>query len=278
MELSFMAGLPWVKEHTSLIFSSEGQTLESPNDKLSVPAIERPDIRRNLIHQAICELRFPAVLELENERPLTFQKAIRKQYPHYKVRKNVNIGPESIERAIHHTFIDKKKHWFVTLKSSSLGLETLNYHGYERLRENVEYLIDKSKSTRDSDFFTRIGLRYINVLPVGQRNLAGWIREELVAPLVTGSYGNVEQCWQIVTGEGRTGRYLFQHGLPGNAPTGVKDWSEAPRYVIDIDFYEEDVEVRDAIETLNQLHQQSFDLFWWALGDVARAHLTSDDE
>lgn len=252
--------------------------MESLDETLSVPSVEQPDIKRNVIHQAICELRFPAVLELETDKPLPFQKAIRRQYPLYKVRKNVNIGPESIDRAIHHTFIDKRKRWFVTLKSSSLGLETLHYDGYENLRNRVEYLIRKSQATRDSEFFTRIGLRYINVLPVGQKNLEGWIRDDLVAPLVAGSYGSVEQCWQIVTGDGSTGRYLFQHGLPGNAPTGFNNWPEKPNYVIDIDFFEEDVEVSDAVETLNKLHKESFNLFWWALGDVAKDHMRSDDE
>lgn len=217
------------------------------------------------------------MLELESDRPLGFQKSIRKQYPHYKLRKNVNIGPESIDHAFHHSFTDKKKRWFVTLKSSSLGIETLHYQGYENLRSRVEYLIGKSQSTRDSDFFTRVGLRYINVLPVGQRGLDGWVSKDLIEPLLAGSYGKVDQCWQVIAGAGRSGRYLFQHGLPGNAPPEIKHWRDGPNYVIDIDFFEEDLEVEATLEMLDKLHKESFSLFWWGLGDVAKNHMTSED-
>jgi len=57
--------------------------LARPDGDLSVPDVSRVQYAHNFIRLAVCEFRFPTLLEFEQECPLGFQKAMRKQYPHY---------------------------------------------------------------------------------------------------------------------------------------------------------------------------------------------------
>ena len=52
---------------------------------LNVPEQPRVVYRRNLIRLATCEVRFPTILALETAAPESFQKAIRKVYPHFEL-------------------------------------------------------------------------------------------------------------------------------------------------------------------------------------------------
>ena len=241
---------------------------------LNVPLEDSKPGDNNLIRSVVCELRIPTLLELEERPPVQFQKAIRKQYPLYKSGKKVQMSAGGVEQTALHTFLDKKQRWTVTLKASALSLETRRYKSYEEFRNRLELIVAESRETRDSDFFTRVGLRYINELPVGQADLDGWVNPELVAPLLSGVLGEVDQLWQAVRGSSRSGKFLLQHGLASferedEAPPQL----ENQRYVIDTDMYCEDVEEDKLFNVLDQLHDDSFSLFHWAIGEKARSHI-----
>ena len=50
---------------------------------LKLPNINKIKYQSNFIRLAVCELRFPTLLELETKEPAKFQAAIRKEYPYY---------------------------------------------------------------------------------------------------------------------------------------------------------------------------------------------------
>ncbi|MBA2591801.1 MAG: hypothetical protein H0U97_05865 [Gammaproteobacteria bacterium] len=64
-----------------------------PAKPLNVPRADAARFSKNLIRLAVCELRFPTLFELEAERPLEFNKAVRKEYPLHDLVKNVNVNP-----------------------------------------------------------------------------------------------------------------------------------------------------------------------------------------
>jgi uncharacterized protein (TIGR04255 family) len=235
---------------------------------LSLPPASRARFATNFIRLAVCELRFPTLLELETHAPVAFQKAIRRDYPVYEDRREVRLnasGPDQPNRA--HTFYSKNRRWTVAVRQASLALETSQYETFDKMKERVENLLPAAEKLADSAFFTRIGLRYINVLPVDANGVDGWVNDELVGPLARGTFGTVGEYSQHIRGATRLGGFLFRHGMGLDATEGRS------KYVLDLDFYREDVEPNEVLSTLRGLHDDLFALFSWSLGDKARAHL-----
>jgi len=228
--------------------------------KLSLPDVQPVEFERNFIKTAVCELRFPTLLEYETKPPTQLQKELRKEFPHYE-RAQVNlVGPGAVENEVRYLFRSKKKDWVASFKASAVALETSRYTNFEEFAERLERLLTKSKPLLDSDFFTRVGLRYVNEIVIEDGELSGWISDKLVNPLAEGIYGTVERFFQEVRGFAETGRYTLRHGI-------VRvDQAERQVYTLDFDFYEEDVQFESVLPMVSEFNKQSFRFFVWAIG------------
>jgi uncharacterized protein (TIGR04255 family) len=235
---------------------------------LSVPAVPQAHYSKNLIATAVCELRFPVMFELDDGRPSPdFARALRKDYPNYAFRKDIALGEGGMAHVPGHAFSSKNKKWTIVLRNSALTLETSNYESYEDFESRLAVLIEASQKAIDSDFYTRVGLRYINLLPVNAPDVSGWVNPNLAGPLATGVYGDVLELWQRVRGRTDIGGYNFSHG--------VQQAAEGPsKYVLDIDFFRDDaVDLKETRSLVRKLHDQAFSLFVWTLGPKALSHL-----
>jgi uncharacterized protein (TIGR04255 family) len=236
---------------------------------LSVPVASRTHYARNFIRQAVCELRFPTLFEIDDQKPPTaFWKVVRKDFPIHDVLSNVNVGPGSLAKATAHQFRSKQSRWTVVLRTSAITLETSRYDSFEEFMQQLRTVVEAAKQTIESDFFTRIGLRYINMLPCSANDVEGWVNQALVGPLTQGVLGDVSEYAHQVRGSTDSGGYLFQHGI------GQEGGAEGRKgYALDFDFYREEVGVEDALTTVERLHALEFSLFSWTLGDKARTYL-----
>lgn len=83
-----------------------------PTKPLNVPPAGATHFSKNFIRLAVCELRFPTLFELEEERPpLGFAKAVRKEYPLHDLVKNLNVTPGSLAQSNAHSFRSKNGKW-----------------------------------------------------------------------------------------------------------------------------------------------------------------------
>ena len=234
---------------------------------LAVPRVEAATFRRNLVQLATCELRFPVLLGYEKDPPRTLHQKLRKAYPHYKREVNVTLHPGQGSSEEPRFFFRSKKHdWTVTFRSTAIAIETKAYLDYEGLRKRLDEVVSSASDVIDSDFFTRVGLRYVNVMPVGQRDAQGWVNPDLAAPLVNGVWGDVDQVWQEVRGVTDEGQYTLRHGYP-ELESG---------YVLDLDMYRTDVEVADLYSVLATLNADAYSLFSWCVGPKARDYMQSE--
>ncbi len=239
-----------------------------PTKPLNVPRVGAAHFSKNFIRLAVCELRFPTLFELEAERPpLGFSKALRKEYPSHDLLKNVNLNPGVLAQSNSHAFRSKKGRWTVTLRAAAVSLETSNYDSFSEFEERLGFVLKAAEGTIDSDFFTRVGLRYINAVPFVPSEISQWVNPALVSPLSNGTFGDVEEHWQRVRGPTTVGGYSFQHGLSTDSKAGERE------YVLDFDFYCEDVTISETLGIVRQLHEQEFAMFAWSLGDKAKEHL-----
>jgi len=234
---------------------------------LNLPDVPLVEFERNFIKAAVCELRFPTLLEFETKPPVQLQRELRRDYPHYEPEQSVSVGPGAVGHEIRYLFKSRKKDWTVSFRASAIALETASYTNFEEFSERLKDLLVKSQRLLDSDFFTRVGLRYIDEILIEDGDLSGWISDALVAPLIQGVYGTVERFLQEVRGSTDVGRYTFKHGIRDSART------EPQVYYLDFDFYEENVPFELAHSLVTQFNHQSFRFFRWVIGPKALERL-----
>ena len=246
---------------------------------LSVPSAERKHFRRNFIKQAVCELRFPVLYELEGPKPpAAFARALRKDYPNQGLQEGLMLSmgvgaPPS--RATSHVFRSKQNRWTINLQPSTLSIETNQYSSYEDFESRIAFLVDASKDIIDSEFYTRIGIRYINAFPFDPATIANWLNPDLAPALGKGVFGSVTEFGHRVRGFIPGGGFYLAHGIaaPPNENQTVSFLSSGRTYSVDLDFSAEDVELKDAMEVVRALHTREYDLFMWCLGPEAKKYL-----
>jgi len=243
-----------------------------PRKILNVPAVAPAHYSRNFIRQAVCELRFPTLLELEQHSPVQFSKAIRKEYPTYNLLKDLQLSSVNVAQANAHSFKSKNHRWTVTVRAAAISIETSNYDSYTEFQQRVAYVIKAAVGTIDSDFFTRVGLRYINTVPFEADTISDWVNPALTGPLSDGVLGSVDQYWHVISGPTNVGGYTFQHGVAARKNTPSEN-----EYALDFDFFREDVPVADVPQVLGELHALEFSMFHWALGTKGRESLGPSD-
>ena len=241
---------------------------------LAVPSLEHQHFGANFIKTAVCELRFPTLHEIDSDKPpLRFAHALRKDYPAHAVAAAVNVSPAAVARNRSHVFTSRNAFWTVNLSTQALSLETNRYDSFKDFEGRIGQLKEASTSFIDSDFFTRIGIRYINVLPYKRAEIAQWVNPVLVSTLGDGLYGDCSEFAQSIRGSTEVGGFLFQHGI--GQSTGTNMAQAPPTYGLDFDFYAENVEVKDAMRVVVALHTREYEMFMWSLGERAKAHLKS---
>ncbi|MFM0653274.1 TIGR04255 family protein [Paraburkholderia sediminicola] len=245
---------------------------ESSLRTLNVPIAPQARYPRNFIRQAVCELRFPTIFEIEDRKPpASFWKIMKHDFPLHDILNNVNLGPGSVVQVNAHQFRSKQGRWVAVLRPSAITLETSRYTTFDEFEEQLKIVIEAATKTIDSDFFTRVGLRYINTLPCEVNEIDGWLNDSLARPLTDNIFGDVDEHWQHTRGRTEFGGFSFQHGIGNEAnPTAKR------RYMLDFDLYREDVQLGEALSTIRKLHVLEFSLFSWALGDKARNYLQSE--
>jgi len=240
---------------------------------LSPPKVPRVRYHRNFIKNAVCELRFPTLLELESKPPKDFQAKLRKLYPHYESQLLETLGgPDSLPSAVQprYLFKSKKKDWTVSLTSSSFSLETSAYTDFEEFISRISFVIECAKDLIDSDFFTRVGLRYINTVPMPFEDGSpkDWINPELVQPVIGDVLCVVFSSATVYQGVHEHGLFTMRHGfkMDGNnsKETGVVN------YTLDFDYFQENVEEINVLELLRNFNETNFYLFSWCIGEKAR--------
>jgi uncharacterized protein (TIGR04255 family) len=239
----------------------------SPPETLSVPDVPSVRYTKNFINVAVCELRFPTMLELETKPPSQLQSKLRKEYPSYEVLQHLDTTRvEGLPGRYRYVFRSRKGNWSITVHSEGISLETGSYTEFDDFVVRLDKLIAISAPFIDSDFFTRVGLRYINKIPVADRDLCGWINEQLCSPLTSGPYGSIAKYVSEVRGYTKSGEYTFRHAVtPKNG--------EIDAVTLDFDYSKEDVERDDVLELVRTFNKQNFAFFSWCLGPKARAYL-----
>lgn len=252
---------------STLMPQKTGQ-VRSEMKRLSIPHVEIATFKKNFLKEVVCELRFPTLFSLAKKDLVDVVAPIKKRLPLFVEGQEVPLAtsvdarhPEPVFE-----FLSKDRKTRFAIRTSRLTLSTTDYEDFDDFSALLHICVASTKKLIDAGFFTRVGLRYVNAIPLAEE-LEGWINPELVRPLVTGVYGSVSKIVQEVRGAAaRSGQYSFRHGIPGDA--------ESPAYILDFDFFEENVEFDDLHALIKDFRHDAFDFFAWAAGPLAIAEIS----
>ena len=172
-------------------------------DPTPLPDSERVIYGRNPLDVVVCQFRFPAILKISSEAPARFQESLRKHYPMYReiAPPDVPTGvPAELVAAIGHVipnlgskayeFATQDKRLTVSLTRDSLTLTCKSYTVWEDFRKSLKSALDPLIQIYEPPFFTRIGLRYRDLIVRSRLQLddASW--GELLSDEVAGEFNS----------------------------------------------------------------------------------------
>lgn len=160
--------------------------------------IKRVKYRKQPLVEVICQLRFPTILSINANDPVSFQDEIRENFPYYKKIVNekefvLNNENRSLIKETNHEFINVSKKTKINLTSSFLAISSLEYDRWEKFKEVVCTILQVLEKVYKPAFYTRVGLRYKDVIDRKRLGIPekGWV--ELIKPNILGIIDKTNQ-------------------------------------------------------------------------------------
>lgn len=247
------------------------------------PDSPRVIYRKNPLAEVICQLKFPPILRIDSELPSGFQDRIRADYPLYTERRQTpagvppNVHPEVIKliqsigsqaSSAHHNFGSGDSSWTVTLTRDFLALKTTAYRRWEEFRERIEQLLPALTEEYNPAFFTRIGLRYSDVIQRSELGLVDVPWSDLLNPHIAGEFSfpnivdEIEHAARetVLRFDEHGGRVMIRHGI------ATVDPENEQCFIVDVDlFVEAEQETANAISILNRFNEGAGQIFRWCI-------------
>lgn len=247
------------------------------------PDSPRVIYEKNPLVEVICQLRFPAILRIDSEIPAAYQEALRERYPIFgesQGQQNIKLdlqpelanmlgsaGPLLFRGRTSYDFISADQSWKVRLTRETLTLITSKYERWEDFKEHLRLPLELLIRDYGPAFFTRIGLRYRDVIRRSSLNLRDVNWRDLLQPHIAGELStevadDVLQCanQSLIRFEPES-QVLINHGLVANQENEIC-------YLIDSDFStEQKTEINDVNQRLDDYNRQAGRLFRWCITD-----------
>lgn len=249
------------------------------------PKAKRVIYNKNPLNRVICQLRYPPILSIDSEIPSAFQDSIRSKFPLYseKVEFQQEIAsglktqflPETIKQLSNnsitknHEFCGEDGVWKINLTRTFLSISTSVYVRWEdfieRFQDSYKALIDIYKPP----FFTRIGLRYVDIFDRSKLCLNDVSWTDLLQPYFLGLLSstvskevkNCENVYEINLSDNESIvriRTSFVQNVQNNEQC----------YMVDSDFFTpKRTFLNMTFEKLEFLHQMATLLIQWIITD-----------
>ncbi len=250
-----------------------------------LPESERVLYKNNPLVEVICQFRFPTILRIREGYLSDFQDMIRKDYPGYSEQEpSFGVPPQAPKELtaiigqmnmpmppglITHRFSTKDTKRFISLRDESMALAETKYERWESFRREIVKAESALKSVYEPALYTRLGLRYRDIISRRSLGLTKVKWQNLIKPYVIAELGNKEVSNAILRIVTRVilripdipnGQIVLNHGLI--SPNG----SDEECYLIDADF---SVEKKDGVDepfkVLDEFNRMAGRLFRWAI-------------
>lgn len=253
---------------------------------MPLPKAERVVYKVNPLNPVICQVRFPPILQISAKEPVEFQEAIRSKFPAYEHlppggRELPSQLPPELTQLISrafgpapHKFSSKDGKRFFVLAQDSLSYTDRDYERWEQFTSVVFPALEHLNRIYEPNEYTRVGLRYVNMVSRSELGLSDVPWSELLQPtilgamsdpqfgdLVTATEGQFEATVQEVPGSTVKVRY-------GLVPDNSRPTEGKPEQVfkIDIDFGARgEIPHGESSRILNQFNAHVRGFFHWSI-------------
>ena len=246
------------------------------------PPAQRVLYGKNPLNRVVCQLRFPRILRIGAETPVQFQDGIRYEYPLYESESEedalvpnevaqilTSLGIQQPVRDQGHRFATSDQGRILVLTEEFLALEEKNYTRWEVFEGHLRQVEEVLRGTYRPAFYSRVGLRYRDIVRRSALGLKGREWRELLNPamvgeLVDGAFSDQIQdrrCQTLIKLATADGLVRISHGL-------VRAEDEEC-YLIDADFFTQERRDTDgALADLSAFNRLARYLFRWAITDT----------
>ncbi|MBL8252723.1 MAG: TIGR04255 family protein [Candidatus Competibacter sp.] len=216
---------------------------------------DRVRYTKNPLVEVVAQVRFPRILEIDDQLPSDFQRALRQDYPLLEIQEEtlsvmIGQGPNKMmaddlpKRATIYHFIAPDRAWRISLASEFVALSCAKYEKWEDFRPRMMTGLETVAKLYSVTHWTRLGLRYRDLIIREDIGLTDVSWRQLLAPFLLGvtladslveghniSETDVLAAQSYVSFQLEDCALGLRHGIVRKEQTGDQ------AYMIDVDFY-----------------------------------------
>jgi uncharacterized protein (TIGR04255 family) len=248
------------------------------------PEAPRVIYRNNPLDRVICQLRFPPILQIDKEIPADFQERVRKDFPGFSEKKEVTlVMPQKVQKEFpadllrqmlpsedkNYEFTSDDGIWTVNLTRTFLALTTRKYTRRDDFKKRLEIPLDALVNIYKPAYFSRIGLRYIDIIRRSTLKLDGINWCELLKPYALGLLSVPVVQGRIQSLDSKYEVLLEDNSSMARIAMSLVQWQENNNeecFMIDTDFYTtQKTTVAGVDSRLDYFHVRASRLIQWLI-------------
>jgi uncharacterized protein (TIGR04255 family) len=246
------------------------------------PEVKRVLYRKNPLDQVICQFRFSPILKIDAEVPAQFQEQIRNSYPNLSESLQWEIPPTASGQlppqlgaafpqgpgTKNYEFSSEDKHWQINLTRSFMAFSTNNYQRWEEFKVKLKEPFDALIGTYNPGHFTRVGLRYVDVIRRSKLNLMDVPWSDLLQPSISGIIASPDIGSKVKNYQSVAEISLSDNRFTVRIATGLIQAIDSGEscFMIDSDFFNPTrCRVEEAFTTLDYFNSRSSRLIQWCI-------------
>lgn len=232
---------------------------------------------KNPLNEVICQFRFSHLLKIDSEVPAAFQEAIKSEYPILEIQDGVQVmlsnldapQPLPIKKSRAYAFFTEDRSWQVTLSPEFIALTAFSYECWEAFAERFDSILSAFQDQYRVSRFTRVGLRYKNIIDRGELGLQEPPWHELVEPHALGWLGSGNFFERDMVSLGSSIEFAIQEAAAKiRAELLENSATKQQAILLDADFFANNsLEQEAARRVVDELHAYSGPFFRWCITD-----------
>ena len=246
---------------------------------MSFPDAKRVIYKNNPLDKVICQLRFPPILKIDTKVPDEFQERIRDSFPEFSEKAEIklpifksaqNDTPAEITPMgnKNYEFSSEDKVWTINLTRTFLALSTKKYERREDFRTHFKTPLQAFIEIYKPSVFSRVGLRYIDIIRRSDLNLTDIPWSELLKSRVLWLLGSSEVNRNIRSFQAQCEIELDDKTSIARVITGLVDGQKPDEecFMIDTDFFTTNkTAISDVESKMDYFHIQGSRLIQWLI-------------
>lgn len=248
------------------------------------PKAKKVIYQKNPLDHVICQLRFPPILKIETEVPAKFQEDIRAEFPEFKEKQETALPiPKGIQLEVptevlrqvvpssvkNYEFASDDGFWRINLTRTFLALTCTKYERRSLFQEKLAHPLKALIETYNPAYFSRIGLRYVDIIRRSVLGLENVAWKELLQPHILGLLGTPDDVSQNIQNlEAKYEIRLEDGSSVARITIGLVEWPEKSEecFMIDTDFFNiGKIAISDVTSKLDYFHIRGSRLIQWLI-------------